>query len=405
MWRVFIVLMGLGVAAGQQSEAHGPKRSSVSRSTSTEAARLVVSDANTPTIRVIDIASGRTVGSFAAKGPARLHAGASGRYVYAVQADAGQVAIVDTGIATEGHGDHDDIKITRPRLLPTRLEGSRPSHVTYDNARIAVFFDGDGTARVFPERDLIGGRTRTIQRIETGAKHHGVVQPIGRHIAVTVPPNGDGLPNSIELRGPDRATAPRMNCDRLHGEGRTGRFVAFGCADGVVIYETGRDGVTGRSVSYAKSLPTGRLIRNMSGAAGFAFLVGDFGADGMVVLDPSAADGDFRFIPLPSRRMHFHLHPEPGDKLFVIVEDGTLIRINPITGQTTGQAQVTNRYSMDQGVVRPRVASVGRYVTVSNPATGEIVILDADTMEERRRINVGGAPFDVLAVGSVGASH
>jgi hypothetical protein len=147
------------------------------------------------------------------------------------------------------------------------------------------------------------------------------------------------------------------------------------------------------------------MIRNMSGAAGFTFLIGDFGADGMVVLDPSAADGDFRFISLPSRRMHFHLHPEPGDQVLIILEDGKLIRINPITGQVTGQAQVTNRYSMEQGVVRPRVASVGRHVAVSSPATGEVIVLDADSLAERRRIQLGGAPFDMLAVGGTGASH
>lgn len=405
MWRVLIVLVGLAVAA-QPSDAHGPKsKRSAGKSTSTEAARLVVSDAVAPKISIIDIAGGRAIGSLTVKGVSRLHAGPSGRYVYAVQADADQVAIVDTGIATDSHGDHDDIKITRPRLMPTRLEGARPSHVTHDTTRVAAFFDGDGTARVFPERDLVAGRTRTIQRTETGAKHHGIIQPIGRHTAVTVPPDGDGLPNAIELRGPDGKASQRMNCDRLHGEGQTGRFVAFGCADSVVIYEIGRNGVTSRSVSYPASLPTGRMIRNMSGAAGFTFLVGDFGPDGMIVFDPSAADGDFRFISLPSRRMHFHLQREPGDKLFVIVEDGTLLRFDPINGQRTGEARVTDRYSMEQGVMRPRIASVGRYVAVSNPAAGEVVILDGDTMQERQRVKVGGSPFDLLAVGGAGHVH
>jgi hypothetical protein len=62
------------------------------------------------------------------------------------------------------------------------------------------------------------------------------------------------------------------------------------------------------------------MIRRMTGATGFTFAAGDFGVDGMVIVDPSAAEGHFRFIALPARRMDFNLHPESGDRLFVIIE-------------------------------------------------------------------------------------
>jgi hypothetical protein len=406
MWLGLILLMGLVFASAQPSEAHNPNRGGAkARSSIQVQERLVVSDAKTSTIRVIDLASGKLLASFNVKGRARLHTGASGRYVYAVQADAGAIAVVDTGIATESHGDHDDIKVTRPRLLPISLSGPRPSHVSHDGARVAAFFDGDGTAQAFLERDLAGGKLRTLQRFETGAKHHGVAQPIGRQIALTVPPAGEGLPNAVEVHAPGKPASLRMECPRLHGEGQTARYIAFGCADGVVIYETGRNALDARKVSYPQTLPADRMIRNLAGASGFTFLVGDFGADGMVVLDPSAKDGDFRYIPLPARRMHFHLHPESGDKLFVIVEDGTLIRIDPIGGKETGRFQATSRYSMEQGIMRPRITSAGPYVAVSNPAAGEVVIVDAETMTERRRIKLGGEPLDVAAIARAGHAH
>jgi hypothetical protein len=103
--------------------------------------------------------------------------------------------------------------------------------------------------------------------------------------------------------------------------------------------------------------------------------------------------------------MHFDLHPDPGDKLYVILEDGTLLSINPLTGAIEARARVTDRYSMEQDVVRPRVTSAGSYAVVSNPAAGEIVILDAQTLAERRRVKIEGVPFDVLAVGGRGATH
>lgn len=401
-----ILLMGLILASAQPTEANAPRRSGAKAQAAVVApARLLVSDATRPTVRVIDLASGKPLASFNVKASARLHPGALGRYVYAVESDAGRVAVVDTGIATESHGDHDDVKVTRPRFLPVSLSGPRPAHVTHDGARVAVFFDGDGTAQTILERDLSGGKLRTIQRIETGAKHHGVARPLGRQVAVTVPPSGEGLPNAVELRSPDTTASLRMNCPRLHGTGQTGRYATFGCGDGVVVYETGREGVSARKIDYPQTLPADRMIRNLSGASGFTFLVGDFGADGMVVLDPSAKDGDFRYVPLPARRMHFHLHPDPGDKLFVIVEDGTLVRIDPIAGKETGRTQATSRYSMEQGIIRPRIASAGPYVAVSNPAASEVVIIDADAMMERKRIKLGGEPFDVVAIFRAGHAH
>ena len=367
--------------------------------------RLLIADAKSPAVRVLDLDSGTVLATYTLGGPARLHRGASGQYVYAVQGQSAQVAVIDTGIALDSHGDHADIKISKPRLLPVRLSGPKPSHFNRGGVLVVVFFDGDGSAQAIKEPDLVRGNTRQLRRIETGAGHHGVAKPVGSQIAISVPPDGQGLPNAIELRGRDNKPSQRADCPRMHGAGATSRFVGFGCANGVVIFEAKRDGVAARHIAYPEAVPAGRMIRNMAGATGFSFLAGDFGADGMVVLDPAAKDGDFRYVELPGRRMHFDLHPDPGDKLYVVLEDGTLLSINPLTGAIEARARVTDRYSMEQDVVRPRVTSAGSYAIVSNPAAGEIVILDAQTLAERRRVKIEGVPFDVLAVGGRGATH
>jgi len=367
--------------------------------------RLLVADAKSPAVRVLDLDFGTVLATYTLGGPARLHRGPSGQYLYAVQGQSGQIAVIDTGIALKSHGDHADIKVSKPRLLPVRLSGPKPSHFNRGGELVAAFFDGDGSAQVIKEPELVRGNTRQLRRIETGAGHHGVAKPVGRQVAISVPPDGEGLPNAIELRRVDNKPSQRVDCPRLHGEGATGRFVAFGCADGVTIFETKRDGVAARRIAYPETIPPGRMIRNMAGATGFSFLAGDFGADGMVVLDPAAKDGDFRYVELPGRRMHFDLHPDPGDKLYVMVEDGTLLNINPLTGAVVAQARVTDRYSMEPDTVRPRIASAGIYAIVSNPAASEIVILDSQTLAERRRVKIDGVPFDMLAVGGRGATH
>jgi hypothetical protein len=103
--------------------------------------------------------------------------------------------------------------------------------------------------------------------------------------------------------------------------------------------------------------------------------------------------------------MDFNLHPESGERLFVLLEDGTLLSINPLSGRTEAQARVTGRYSMDQAAVRPRVASVGPYVAVSDPRAGEVLIVDATTLKTRQRVRVGGIPSDLLAIGKNGMTR
>jgi hypothetical protein len=188
---------GMGTIEAQSASA----RSAARDGGAVSAYRVVVADAKTPVVRVIDLDHGALLATYTLAGPARLHRSTAGRYVYAVQQQPGQVAIIDSGVAVESHGDHSDIHISKPRLLPGRLNGPRPSHLNRRGDIVAVFFDGDGTAQVIREQDFIEGRTRQVRRIETGAGHHGVAKPVGRQLAITVPPAEAGCrtPSSFEM--------------------------------------------------------------------------------------------------------------------------------------------------------------------------------------------------------------
>jgi hypothetical protein len=124
-----------------------------------------------------------------------------------------------------------------------------------------------------------------------------------------------------------------------------------------------------------------------------------------VIVDPTDAAEPFFFVRLPAARMHFALDPEPGDTLFVLVQDGRLLKLSALTGDLLGEAAVTAPYSMERGVVRPRVAAMGEMVLVSDPAAGAVAVLDAETLALRHRIAVGGQPFDVVVIGGEGHAH
>jgi hypothetical protein len=389
-----------------QRNSHAGHNHGARAETTVTAHRVAVSDAATGLVRIIDLGTGNTLSTSTLASPARLWRGASGRYIYAVQGQAGRVSIFDGGVSLVDHGDHADIRVSAPRLLQTMLSGERPSHFNQGGGRIAAFFDGSGSGQVIRESDLVAGRVRLARTVEGGGNHHGVAKPIGRDLtAITIQTPGQNLPDAVELRDRQGAASERIACPRLHGEAATGRFTAFGCANGVAVYESTPRGMRSRHIAYPETLPTGRMIRNAEGAAGFSLLAADFGPDGMVIFDPSSQTGDFRFVQLPARRIAFDLHPEPGDKLYVLIEDGTLVLINPLNATVTRSAPVTPRYAMEQGVVRPRISSIGPHVVVSNPAQGEIIVLDAETLVERRRIKLEGQPFDVFAFGGSGSVH
>jgi DNA-binding beta-propeller fold protein YncE len=372
--------------------------------TAVQVHRTLVADAQNGTVTVFETDSGQVLARYTLAGPARLHHSPSGRHALAVMGAAGQVRVVDTGVAVDDHGDHSDVAVSAPALLDVQLAGPKPSHVNSGDGRVVVFFDGDGTSHAIPEAALAKGDLGQTSVIRTGTGHHGVAKPLAGMIAVSVPQAGETLPVAIAIAAPDGALSQNVPCPRLHGEGRSARFTAFGCADGIAVYEEGKAGVTARHLPYPASLPAGRMVRNLRGAGGFALLVGDFGPDGMVAIDPTRADG-FTFLPLPARRMAFDLDAGGSDRLFVLLEDGQLLVINALTGATERQAAVTGRYSMEQGVIRPRMVVRAGRVLVTDPARGEVVVLDAATLAERRRLAVGGTPGDVLAVGATGHKH
>lgn len=395
--------MALCVAAHARAEETGVDEPTTPPPT-VAAYRAVVADYRAPRAWIVDLEAGSVLSTVALHGHARLHRGSSGRYAFAVQSESGRVNAIDTGIAREDHGDHSDIALSPPLLLRAELAGSKPVHFNRGDRDIAIFFDGDGTAAVLAEADFVRGAHAGLQRIPTAAAHHGVAVPIGRHVAISVPTPGQVLPDAIELKAPSGESSERIACPRLHGESTSGRFIAFGCADGLAVFDVRGATASSRKISYSADLSDGRLIRTLEGARGYALFFADFGPRTMLIVDPSQS-GAFTFVDLPGRRMAFTLLEDPGDTGFVLIEDGHLLRVNTLTGDVTHRAAVTPRYAMTSNTARPRVSAVGPWVVVTHPDAGEIIVLDADTLVERRRLKIDGVPFDVVAVGGEGTRH
>ena len=370
--------------------------------------RAFVADHANGKITVIDALTGKIIANYGVEGPARFKANEKGSVLYVSQGAQNRVDVIDTGVTVTSHGDHADVSLKAPRMTTASVLGPKPSHINMDGARLAVFFDGDGQAVLQSETALLKAGKPQTAMIKTAAPHHGLAVPLGEFVAVSSPHPTDAkeLPVGIALLDKASKTiAQSTACPRLHGEARSGATSAFGCADGILLLKMTKNGGTFEKVGYPSTLPTGRMVRNMAGGASVKSFFGDFGPDGMVIIDPVAKA--FNFVQLPSKRMHFARDVVSGDFGYVMTEEGNLHKINALTGKIEMSVSVTGTYAMEGGssVPRPRVSASGDRVVVTDPAKSLVHIIDAVKMQTVQKVSVPGAPFDVVVVGATGGDH
>ncbi|MBO6900895.1 MAG: metallochaperone AztD [Rhizobiaceae bacterium] len=369
--------------------------------------RLFVGDHAEPVVRVFDAADGDAIGSFSLKSPAALHASASGRTVYAAQRDGNTVQAIATGIEIDDHGDHGDLEITAPALLSVSIEGARPVHVVDHHGQVAFFFDGEGVIRIAGEDDIHDGKP-ALREVKTPAPHHGVGIAMGEEVLVTIPDPADpsNLPIGIRTLGPDGHPAGEdAPCPGLHGEATSGNLIAIACETGLLIVQDGASGPKIEHLAYAESLPDGK-VSTLLGGRGLQYFLGNFGASAVVLIDPEDT-GAFRYIELPTRRVHFAVDPVRAKFAYVFTEDGKLHRINVLSGKIANSLELTEPYSMDGhwSDPRPRIAVAGEGIFVTDPLRGVIHAVDAAAFTKAGEIAVGGKPFNIVAIGASGVVH
>lgn len=366
------------------------------------ATRLVVADHAAPSVTVLNEA-GAALLQIDTGEAVRLHHGAHHGQVALRAPNAGRVRFLETGLRSEGHGDHADITVGPPAMLEAVVAGARPFHIIGSDGRVGVFFDGDGSAAIL----RAGEEAASPVTLRTAHAHHGVAYPYagpnGPMVALSETTAAGERPSIVALRNASgQEVTRRDDCPRLHGESRSGPVIAFGCADGVLLLNT-RNGAFSKIANPPAA--GARMVRNLEGGENWRLLLGDFGPEAMVVVDPDA--GSLRVIDLPARRLHFALDPARAETGYTITEDGTLHAFNTLDGTPRARVQATGRYSLEGGsaVARPRLSAAGGIVAVTDPAAGRVLLFDADTLAARSTVQTGGAPFDIRVVSVTGERH
>lgn len=379
-----------------------------------EAWRLFVGDQQAAKLTAINGVTGEQLAEFPLKGYAtHLVPSESGQTVFAVQMDGNAVDVIKTGVSLGDHGEHRDIELEDPALLPVRMEGKRPVHAVPHGGEILQFFDLEGEARVVRENELLEGKT-DYQRVKTTAPHHGVVVPLGSYMLMsepnmTVDTKPDELPPRLGLKVTDaegQQVGDIAPCTGLHGEASSIGVVAFGCEEGVLVASgDGSKPPEVKMLQYGQDMPEGKVGTLLGGKA-MQFFLGNYGEDKVVVIDPSAEEA-FRLVQLPGRRVDFALDPKRVTTAYVFTEDGKLHTLDVLTGKLSRSQQITQPYSKDGHWrdPRPRLAVMGDEIAVTDPREQLVRILDAKTLQEARSFPVKGMPFNIVAIGGSGVRH
>lgn len=350
--------------------------------------------------------------TFDTAGQNKLYSVNEGAGVVAVQSDNDTVHFINSGISLHSHGDHSDIEIADPAAVKDTLKGPRPFHVIDHDGKVVINFDKGGYAEIVNAHELTQGELKTA-RLKQARAHHGFVAPVGAGWVTTVasdaPVEGDAAPTRVGLRAVKEDGTPVgdvATCTGIHGEAFSGAYLAAGCKEGVLTVTAGKEGPVTKMLNYPADLPSGETTGTLLGAKSMQVFLGNYGAKGLVVVDP-ADEPNFRYIELPFRRIDFALDPANARFGYALTEDGTLHQVDVLDGKLAKSAKVTEPYSMNGhwNDPRPRIAMAGDEIVMSDPNAGLVRRISKDELKEVGTIKVEGKPYNIAVVGGSGKVH
>ncbi|MET4049412.1 MULTISPECIES: hypothetical protein [unclassified Rhodococcus (in: high G+C Gram-positive bacteria)] len=352
--------------------------------------RLVIADADSGRIEVIDLATEESVGSFDVENAARLTM-VNGRYVVAVDSEGGRVDFLDPGSWTIEHGDHSHSYVKDPAEIGS-LDGEDPAHVLVGDRKVAVFYDGTGTADVVDFDILSKGEATVATTVEAVAPHHGIVIPVsGQYIVSSGGGEGD-LPNALELRNEAGELVRALDgaCPDMHGTAVFPRYFVLACDDGVLKVE---DDFTTTKLPY----PT---VGNRAWSfdhQGKGAIVSAATAEGVLALDTRS--GRWVEAKTADKALASSVSAD-GKTIFSLQTDGTFRTFDGVTGAELSSTPVLSaRY--DEGDPMPSVEVGGNRAYISDPEAGTVIEIDyRDAGRISRIIDLGFSPASVGVVGA-----
>lgn len=361
-----------------------------------ETERLLIADGQDPIVRVFDVAEKKTVSNFPLSGKASVYTGPSSRFAYAVQSATNQISIVDGSLVFEDHGDHQHYDKFDPVLLDQPLYGENPIHFLSHEGYVAAFFDNEGRALMMEEGSLLQAERKMVQ-IKTAMPHHGVALAWADSFLVTRPELLPGSPRAtpvgVDVYGHNgEPTGETFGpCVSLHGEAIRSDAVVFGCDDGVLVLRSASSGLSStKLMNPAGPDATKRRVGTLVAHEKAPYFVGNFGANLYAEIDVEMGTFIYRNAPLDYTQFTFSAD---GSQLLFLGKNGELAVLDTNSRVVLHQSKVTSAATgVDYGARDPKMAVGKKFVYITNPGSGELVVFSLATLQEVGRFPVEGEP-------------
>eukprot|EP00963_Diacronema_lutheri_P007248 scaffold633_cov321-Pavlova_lutheri.AAC.26 len=353
--------------------------------------RLLLADSESGSIRVLNLEDGDEVETLELSGPARLYTVGDGRYAFAVQREQNVTNAIDGGLWIDDHGDHFHAYMRDPVVFDFDIEGGVPTHFVENDGVIAVYNDGAGDASLMRLSE-IRQDSPAVDVVANGPAHHGVAVPLDDQVLISIADDGESLPKGVDLVDMDSTILQEVHdCPLLHGSASDGDLVVLGCGDGVLVVDNSDspmetfnipspDGEEGR---------VGTVIKHPR----WDFFIGNHGPLALSKID--VAERSMELFPVPIDVSAFGFTKD-GRSIVAITMDGQVHTISPSDGNITNSVELIAPY---ESGVRPVLAFAPGRVVVSDHSSGEIYVLDDETLDTKMTFDADGIPQSMTVVG------
>ena len=356
--------------------------------------RLLVSDAGSTNVHVLNAADGKVIASFATAGQAgRVYPSPNGRFGFVVHRDENRVSLVHSGLSTVDHVNHVDLVQGAPYIVATMNVGREPTHFFAHGNDIAFFNDKDGTIALLDQRLL--GLSLDYTEITVAQPDHGAPVIYGDYIL-----NGYLNLNRVDVyTRSGEQVATFEDCPRLHGEATASNHIAFGCEDGVLLIQAVNGSFSSVKLANPPGTPEGVRVGTIAAHEDSAVMVGNFGT-GVIVIDPTAKTLTPIDLDANPLRMVF----ADSETLVILTADGKLHLITPNNAQRINSIQVMDAPDLEaDGAVWPTFALQGDVIFVTNPEAQQLHEVTLKDLKLRRSLTLDFTPFTLTSLSIPGA--
>ncbi|MCP8900592.1 YncE family protein [Gilvimarinus xylanilyticus] len=393
------------VAEPDHDEDHDHDHDELSQS------RLLVVEAGTELAHVFDTTDGDEVASLTLPAPIGYAYSVPGnRYAAFVHRDDNWVSFVDGGVWTEDHGDHDHPYAEAPAIQDFFLDGVKPTHYTFNDEQVAVFYDGNsetgdpaGVASFDAHAVADNGMAATL----TLSTHmHGAAQVRGEHLLATIrdADSASTLPEQVALyhlhdTEYEQEKVFAETCPVLHGSAQNENHIFFACGDGVLVIDESADFAASK-VANGDALPEDARIGTLRGHDHIHDAVGWTGGT-IVLVEPDADTLEtLSWENSAGASVVSGEFADSGELFVTLLDNGSLVVFDSHDWSVHGEVEAVDASVLGEDqrlklVVEPQ----GHTAYIVNPGAQSVALVDLEVMEVSTKWELDFTPLTAAWVG------